>query len=596
MNKTAKKQKRRLTLLITSILLIVWLTVSIVFSYIVLTNEKDSLITQEQQRFSRLMSNMKNYPHLSYGGICLCIEQTINHYDDFENGQEVNITNGAYPYHDNTMQIIALDTELYVGDEEIEGNETIIMDTDKYAYTLFSHVREGSASSYREGNIEHKSFVDSMSDEQYKEICDYLYKEIDKDGTIYELVCTEFYYTSPGIISPKTVGIKKNNINNEDYASDSIVKLYTLNPENIEKATLFKSPEIEQTNYIPGDFVVGNYSSGGLIKDAKAKYVGNLSDDLQDQFDGKVEDTGVFTYTYENIDNIQVPMISEQYHDDFLEEYIPMGPQSLDNHIITIHYKRTIDVLKSATAKLLTGLLAIFVFFLVIGLVLIISVRRIITAQEIEEEKRRQVTNALAHDIKTPLFIASGYAQNLKEDVNSSKREYYAQKIVDQTNEINELIHKMLDFSNINNSSQTISKEDIDLYEIIQSVVSDFENLHDVKINVNGEKTCNIEADRNHMTRVVNNLIDNAVRYHDANTDIDVTITKDSICITNVCKSLSKNDIKHIFDPYYKADKNRNSKGNGLGLSIVKSSVELHGFSIFAKLSDDKISFTINFK
>ena len=54
MNKTAKKQKRRLTLLITSILLIVWLTVSVVFSYIALTNEKDSLITQEQQRFSRL--------------------------------------------------------------------------------------------------------------------------------------------------------------------------------------------------------------------------------------------------------------------------------------------------------------------------------------------------------------------------------------------------------------------------------------------------------------------------------------------------------------------------------------------------------------
>lgn len=596
MSKTTKRQKRRLTLVITATLLVVWLTVSVVFSYIVLTNEKDSLITQEQQRFSRLIGSIEEYMHPSYGGICLSIEQIIEHYDIYleEDSIAPIATYGAYPYHDNTMHIIALGTELSIGDDGVEADETIIIDTDKHDYALFICNSDGT-NTYREGKLEYDSFISSMSDEQHKEICDYLYNDTEKGGVHYVLVCSEFYYTSPGVIAPKTVSIRKIDTKTDELVSKEIVKQYTLNPKVSENAKLFVSNNTEDVNIIPGDFVVGNYSSGGLITDTHAKFISNILDDLQQQFYGIIENTGFLTYTYENIDNIQMPMISEQYHDDFLEEYIPMGPQSLDNQIITIHYKKAIDVLKSAQNKLLTGLLSILAFFLIIGLVLIISVRKIITAQEIEEEKRRQVTNALAHDIKTPLFIASGYAQNLKEDVNSDKREHYAQKIIDHTNEINELIHKMLDFSNIDNLEQTISKEDIDLCEITHKIVRDFENLHSIKINVNCSTPCIINADKNLITRAVSYLIDNAVRYCDTDSAIDITIDKDSFFISNVCKTLTQNDVKHIFEPYYKADKNRNSKGNGLGLSIVKSSLELHNFKITAKLDKDIITFAVSF-
>lgn len=592
MSKKLKKQKRKMTLVITSILLVVWLVVSGLFSYIVLNNEKDSLISKEQQSFSRLISRIEDYMFPTYGSISLCLEHSVEHYDYYviDDEQTPTLSYGAYPVHDNSVHIVAFSTIISQDeDSEIDVKNTLIMDTDKYDYSLFACTNDEHT--FREGKIEYDSFKSSVNEKDYKEICDYLYKKIDEKGNYYLLTCTQFYYTSPGVITPKTVQIIKYNDKDEYFEKAEVIKQYELSPEDISNASLFVNDDKTNPNIIPGDFVVGNYSSGGLIDDI---YNRGFYDE-KIIYNGNVEQTGMFTYTFENIDTLYIGMVSEQYQNDFLEEYIQMGPESLQNEIITVHYKRAFDVLASCKEKLLTGLVAIFLFFFIIGLVLVICTRRILTAQLREEEKRIQVTNALAHDIKTPLFKASGYAQNLAEDVNSDKRDHYAKKIIEQTNEINELVHKMLDFSNIDNIEHSVVKEDIDLCEITQNVVSDYGNLHKIRINVKYSQPCIVNADRNLMTRAVSYLVDNAVKYSEPDSEIDISVSKDNFVISNRCSNLTNDDMKHIFEPYYKVDKNRSTKGNGLGLSIVKSTVELHSFRISAKLDESVVTFTISF-
>lgn len=594
MKAKVKKQKRKLTVSVIAILLVVWIVVSAVFCYIVINDEKDKLIAKEQQSFSRLLDRMNGYSHLSHGNICFSVESAVEHLDSYlmDDEPQPKATYGAYPLHDNNMHVVAFSSSYDANDKgETYTKNTVIMDSDKYDYVLFVSTNDDNHT-YREGKIEYDSFRESIDDSQYKEISKYLNTQADENGDYYMLICTEFYYTSPGIIDPKTVGVIKVDIDDEDFEKTKIIKEYELSPKIAENSLLLKSELLENPNIIPGDFVVGNYSSGGLIEDI----YGSVDPDSFDIYNGQVEKVDMFTYTYENINTMVVGAISEKYENDFIEDYIPMGEETLKNEFVVVRYKHRFNVLESCQNMLLTGVIAAFIFFFVIGLILIISARHIITTHAVEEEKRRQVTNALAHDIKSPLFIISGYAQNLSEDINSEKRAHYANRIIERSNEINDIVHKMLDFSNINSDSQQLLREDVKFSELIYEVTEDIEALNgEKKINLNISDDCIVNADRSLMKRVVSYLFDNAVKYSDDNTSIDVVLTDKYFSISNVCSFITDSDMKHIFEPYFKVDKNRNTKGNGLGLSIVRSIVDLHKFKMNSNLKNHVVTFTIEF-
>ena len=587
MNKS-KKRKRRLTISIISLLVAAWIVVSAVFCVIVLNNEKDNLVAEEKQTFSRLVNRLEDYMFLSHGKISLCLESFAEHQDSYlvDDEEYPKLTYGAYPLHDNKMQIIAYSSSLTEESEELQ--DTLIMDTDIHDYVLFI-CNIDSVRSYKEGKIEFDDFIASIDDEDYKDICDYLYTEDIENDCMYELVCKEFYYENPGVILPKTVSILK--IVDSTY---EIVETYSLNPAISDNSEIFEANDDDMlVNIISGSFAVGDNDSGGLISDPFDK---NDSYKELDTFNGEISKKSAFTYTYENRTHMLVDTISEQYENSFSEDVFT-DPQVMDKELITVHYKREFNILESCKHILFYGVIIGFGFFFIIGAVIVISTRRIITAQLREEEKRREVTNALAHDIKTPLFIISGYAQNLKENVNTDKREHYAERIIERTNEVNELVHKMLDFSKLDSLEQSVYKEEFELKKVIEESIADYNTLSgDKTINFTAHDCCTINADKKMMSRVVSYLLDNAVKYSDSSTEISIELSRDSFSIANVCSFITDDDIKHIMEPYYKADKNRNSKGNGLGLSIVKSIIDLHRFEIEISLEDNVFTFRIMFK
>ncbi len=604
MKEKLKKQRRKIILTVTSILLLVWLTVSVVFSVIAFQSTKKNLLSNEGTYFKRLSTAVSSYEQISYPQLASDLDITVEHWDRMimlGTEDEPQRTSGADGYHDSDMQIV-LNTvvipenyeDLY--ESELEPERKLIYDTDKSVTVNFDCIDKETHYDVH-GIMDYDELRASISDEQYKTISEYLNKEIDDEGYFYELMCTQFYFRGKDSrILPKTVEIVKTHEDHIWYAEDEVIETFELSPQGVEDKTVHKIIK-DTRNVIEGQFVLGNNSSGGLIKDPLSP----INYDTHDPYNGNVEQLSLFEYIYSNESSFLLRSVG--YEEDYIMDALfsveglsSIDPQVLSTEYFTMKYAKRINVLNECIDTILYGTLIAFAFLLIIGIVLTMMLNKIVKTQLYEEEKRREVTNALAHDIKTPLFIISGYAQNLQENINTDKREHYSKRIIERTNEVNELIHKMLDFSNIDNIEQNIVKEDIKLNDIITGAASDFETLsNSKKININVADECIINADKKLISRAISYLLDNAVRYCDDNTEIDISIFKDSFSISNVCSTITNDDVKHILEPYYKADKNRNTKGNGLGLSIVKSIIDMHSFKLDTKLENNIITFTVSF-
>ena len=216
--------------------------------------------------------------------------------------------------------------------------------------------------------------------------------------------------------------------------------------------------------------------------------------------------------------------------------------------------------------------------------------------QMIQEQKRRDLTNALAHDIKTPLFVISGYAYTLKEDIDRDERELYLDKIIGQTEQINSLVHNMLNLSKLDSVGMTLNRSDFDLGELVGGIVGDFGNLRDGKtISFTRSGDNSISADRELLSTALQNLIENAVKYSPAGSEIRVDLSGRSVTISNPSEYISKADLKRIWQPYVRMDKSRHKKGNGLGLSIVRSILDLHGVKYEMTMKEDRLVFRVDF-
>ena len=94
---------------------------------------------------------------------------------------------------------------------------------------------------------------------------------------------------------------------------------------------------------------------------------------------------------------------------------------------------------------------------------------------------------------------------------------------------------------------------------------------------------------------VVQNLTDNAVKYSKPKSEIKLDVTDKTLRVSNPSENLSKAELKAIWQPYVRKDKSRSKKGNGLGLSIVKSILDLHGAKYDAQMKDGEFVCTVTF-
>lgn len=575
MKERIKRQKRKILLNVISVLLAAWALVSVAFCLVVIRLEVNSQFNEEKYNEKRIISVLDDeYAELFYNNVELARKNSL---------LASELINDNYLGEYNTdIQIVALpgcEYELY-------------FDTDTAICASFSGVVEKEYDETFPGLLNYEDFRNSMTDSQYASIKDYLSIKPNNNGESYHLICTEFYFDGINLrLLPKTVNVVFTTDDNTWYISSSVVQSYTLYPEVTENNLLFKM-DTDHCNTIPKEFVLNQFGSGGLIENADEPVSFEDENERLITLDNpKVERLSLFTYVYKNISEITIigdqGIMTDSSGEEVYYEEI---------HDVFIKYAKRINVFDECKDFLILGLAGILGFFISLGVVMSVMLLKVMKTQLREEQKRREVTNALAHDIKTPLFIISGYAQNLKENLNTDKHEHYADRIIERSKEVNELVHKMLDFAKLDVLDITLVREDLDFVELVEDVLSDYTDLSDnksVKLSVISSSSLN--ADRSLMIRAITNLTENAVRYSDVQTVISVEITEKSFSISNVASSITEDDIKHLTEPYYRGEKNRKSKGNGLGLSTVKSIAEMHGFRLDIRLDGSVIIFTIYF-
>lgn len=606
-----KKQKRKIILKISAIMLVVFIVVSVVFSAITLSMEKQTQIAVAHNDYDYLVEASTGMRVAPYNEICLYAQAVKEHWRELNTGDlEFEKTCGADGTLDKNIQIVMYE----------HSDKRMLMNTDEEIRLAF-WPDDFNTNTFDSGILNYNDFIQSINEEDLAVIRDYLRIKKDKEGYYYALICTSTYYNPEnGHVYPKTVEIRKVKYEDSVIYDEEFKKTFELNPEYTDESNLYITDEMYDFSpcIINGQFVCNDFSSGNLIE---APF-DPIDYTKLDPATGIIDKTGLFSYLYtnggdysvtttdfvrsehaiayeEDMENFYKESTNKDYSDNEqqnqdTEQYV--NSLSYLNQVIGIKYAKRINLLEYCTDTLIIGISSIFLFFLLITLILTIMMCKMMKTQLVEEEKRSELTNALAHDIKTPLFIISGYAQNLKENVNSDKRDHYCDRIIDKTQEVNSLVHKMLELSRPDDFSKALVFEDININKTVEDILSDFETLPDGKsFKLNSNEKCNINADKGLIERTLVNLISNAVTYSDINSEITVDISKNAFSISNKCTDISQSDIKHLTQPYYRVDKSRNAKGNGLGLSIVKTIADAHRYKLNIKLCDDIITFTLVF-
>lgn len=347
-------------------------------------------------------------------------------------------------------------------------------------------------------------------------------------------------------------------------------------------------------NVINDDFVFGKYKASTALDEYYDFVTDNYKvdgNDISTQKEGTVEiyETNMYG-EYEVHTVLNVAPFTYIYSN---WEQISVKPYDSDENISFIcNYAQKFNVLESCSNKLIFMLVFILSVFLITGVIIGAITWRTLKKQIEQENRLRTVTNSMAHELKTPLFIISGYSENLEENVNTDKRTHYCEVINEQTRSMNVLVSKMLDYSKLDSASFNLNIQKFSLTQLTMKIIEKY-MIYGIKLE--SENEVNIKADKKLITSVIENFVDNAVKYTTDINEIRIKITGKSFSISNPCEEITTEEIKNMWQPYHRKAEHNGIEGHGLGLAIVKNILDLHKYKSDAKYYDGKITFYFYF-
>ena len=204
-----------------------------------------------------------------------------------------------------------------------------------------------------------------------------------------------------------------------------------------------------------------------------------------------------------------------------------------------------------------------------------------------DEIKRELIAN-VSHDLKTPLTMIKAYSEMIRDlsGDNKEKREEHLKVIIDETDRLTRLVNDMMDLSKIESGIISINKEKINFTEMASSLIdriklSNIDTEHTIEYII--PKDLYVLADKTKIEQVLYNLIINAIKHSGEGKKkilIKATATQKRVKVEVIDNGvgISKEDLEHIWDRYYKASDSftRQVQGSGLGLSIVKNILIKH--------------------
>ena len=203
------------------------------------------------------------------------------------------------------------------------------------------------------------------------------------------------------------------------------------------------------------------------------------------------------------------------------------------------------------------------------------------------QKQRYLMISDIAHDLKTPMTTVSGYAKALAAGmVKEDQEKEYRDAIRDKTLRMNDIIQMLFDYVRLDSEGFAINRSRIDICELVRECVAadytDIENKKDeIEIDI-PDTPLTADADKIQLSRVINNLLTNAVKHNPEGTAISVSVREEPdeirVFVADSGESIEKELADEIFEPFVMGDKSRSTAGgSGLGLSVAHKIAELHG-------------------
>lgn len=214
------------------------------------------------------------------------------------------------------------------------------------------------------------------------------------------------------------------------------------------------------------------------------------------------------------------------------------------------------------------------------------------------EKLKTELISNVSHDLKTPLTTIINYVNILKsKDITEEERAEYLLILEKKSFKLKVLIEDLFEMSKINSGKIKLNRDLIDILSLIHQGIGEYSTLYEDK-NISFKVTTEVNAiymelDGKMMSRALENIIINALKYSLNNTRVYINIKLEDdyvkIGVKNIANYEMNFNEEEIFERFARGDKSRNSKvdGSGLGLAITKSIVELHGGEIKIKKEGD---------
>ena len=206
-------------------------------------------------------------------------------------------------------------------------------------------------------------------------------------------------------------------------------------------------------------------------------------------------------------------------------------------------------------------------------------------AQARSLQRERDLTNAVAHELKTPLALLRSYAEGLQEDIAPEKRTQYLDVIMDQSDQMAALVSSLLDLSRMKAGKTAFASRPVALDHVVESVFRTLERPMEtagVTLDLDLEP-CTVSGEEGRLSLVVSNLAANALKHTPTGGEIRVSLQIRGrfalLRVENDGEPIPEEALPRLFEPFYRSDtaRDRRSGGTGLGLALVKETVTLHG-------------------
>lgn len=216
------------------------------------------------------------------------------------------------------------------------------------------------------------------------------------------------------------------------------------------------------------------------------------------------------------------------------------------------------------------------------------------------EQQRGDFFMSVSHELKTPITIIKGELEGMIYNVGEYKnRDEYLKHTLQNVENMEKLVKEILLVARIGGNNFNISCAELNISEVLRKVCYQVQGMAEdknIKFRMDIESGIYHRGNESLLKKAFSNIIINAILYSPHDESVHITLKQDTLCVENTGVQIKTEDLKQIFEPFYRIEKsrNRNTGGSGLGLYIVKAILEYHKMPFSMESTKESVRFLIS--